>query len=82
MHLSELVKLIVNDETMAAHFDRIRKAVDDNQCTVDFTDLGETVNNDNVYALTSNQVTYLRNKGYTVEYEKYLDRPWIVSGWS
>lgn len=77
---SELRKLY-NDETMAPWLLRItdKIAQGDRECI--FRDLDDELNPDNQYAVNDHQIAFIRSKGYKVEWDKYPEREYTVSGW-
>lgn len=82
MDLATLKASINNDDTMAGHFQRIADEVAAGEREVTFTDRHDCVHNDDVRALTNSQAQVLRDKGYTVDYNKFMCAQWIISGWS
>ena len=82
MNLAALKAAINHDDTMAAHYKRILEAVAEGKTEVEFYDLDKQVHNSNEHALTNAQADLLRDKGYTVNWEKYATYKWTVSGWA
>lgn len=81
MTLDELKASVYDDEFMEKYYERFRNAMCDNEPSVSFRDVGTSVNLDDRHALNSAQVQILRNKGYKVEYNKFVDTQWEISGW-
>lgn len=82
MHIDELKATLYNDDTMEAHFTRIREEVARDKAEVCFHYLRDRVNNSDPDYLTDAQAEHLRTKGYKVEYNQYHDREWAISGWA
>lgn len=81
MTLDELKASIYDDEFMEKYYERFRDAMRDNESSVSFKDADTLANLDDRHALNNAQVQILRNKGYKVEYNKFLDQQWEISGW-
>lgn len=68
---------------MTKHYDRIKEAALSKERSIwfaDYYDVKDPTKWDE-YGLTENQVKELRDNGFTVEFNRYLDRPFEVSGW-
>lgn len=78
--LRALSAALYNDDTMKPWIDRLTEAAQAGEKTVEFDDLDESHNPDNHRAVNDEQINYIRQKGYKVQWEKY-PRQYIVSGW-
>lgn len=78
--LQMLLNATYNDTTMAPWIERIRNAQRRGDLEVDFNDLDDASNPSNERSVNDHQIEYIRQKGYTVRWEKY-PRSYIVSGW-
>lgn len=76
---AELDKLY-NETTMSPWIARIQQAILNDDREITFSDLDDESNPDNQYAVNDHQIKYIRDKGYTVTWEKY-PRSYVVSGW-
>lgn len=78
--LKAMLTRLYNDVTMVPWIGRIQKAQLAGKLEVTFDDLDGEANPDNYRAVNDHQIQYIRDKGYKVQWEKYL-RSYVVSGW-
>lgn len=79
--LSELRNKIYSYATMKPWIERIEESAINGETELVFEDIDDTPNFTNERQLNNSQAKWLRDRGYTVSWEKYLRR-WIVSGWT
>lgn len=79
--LSSVLREMYNDETMAPWLLRITDKIAQGERDVTLCDLDDELNPDNQYAVNDHQIAFIRSKGYKVEWDKYPEREYTVSGW-